>query len=719
MSVHPGWRKASGFFGAALACLLAAGLASAKAAEPAKTEGSLRWVPADAAFYNALFHNREQVQAVASSRAWAKLKALPAVQSLWKKAEEEWHKPGSPLAPVAQFFARPENRDLIELAKDMFGEEVFCFGGSNFGDVLEVLTESAGTMYYGALMARLTGQAGGVDPGALQARMLLRGLANNPKRIQVPDLVMGFRLTNTDRAEAQLKRLEGLLKALAAQAPPLKDRVRRAKVAGKEFLTVTLEGSQVPWDDIPLQAVAEQPGEFDELIKRLKQLKLTVAVGVRDQYLLVSLGGSTEQLARLGQGERLADRPEFKPLARFADKRLTSITYVSKALMARLSTSEKDIQGWVDMLRQGAKSANLPEKTRAQLAKDLDELSKDAKQFLSKPGASLSFSFLNGRGQESYSYDWGDHRSLDGSKPLTLLQHVGGSPLLAAVSRSKYNPDSYRRVVKWLKVGYGYFEEIALPQVPEVAKEFYDKFAKVMLPLLARLDSVTDKMLLPALADGQVGLVIDARQTSKQWVAGMPPSDKPLPLPAPALVFGVSDPALLRKAMGEYRTILNEMIAKVSELSPVPVPEISIPEPKTRQVKDGTLYYYDLPAELGLDAQFLPNAGLGGKVATLALTPAQSERLLERSAFKPDGGPLANLDRPLAGATYVSWSGLIDAVLPWVNYGLAVGGAEDEEVAQVIRTGLEVLKVLRSYTSASYFEEGALVTHAETVIKDL
>src|SRR5262249_39736695 len=148
-------------------------------------------------------------------------------------------------------------------------------------------------------------------------------------------------------------------------------------------------------------------------------------------------------------------------------------------------------------------------------------------------------------------------------------------------------------------------------------------------------------------------------QTSKQWVAGMPPSDKPLPLLEPALVFGVSDPALLRKAMGEYRTILNEMIAKVSELSPVPVPEISIPEPKTRQVKDGTLYYYDLPAELGLDAQFLPNAGLGGKVATLALTPAQSERLLERSAFKPDGGPLANLDRPLAGATYVSWSGLI------------------------------------------------------------
>ena len=84
-----------------------------------------------------------------------------------------------------------------------------------------------------------------------------------------------------------------------------------------------------------------------------------------------------------------------------------------------------------------------------------------------EPGASASFSFLTPRGYESYSYNWTQNKTLDDSKRLTLLDHVGGNPVLAAVSRSKYSPQQYDMLVKWLVKGYGYFEQFGLAHMPD------------------------------------------------------------------------------------------------------------------------------------------------------------------------------------------------------------------------------------------------------------
>ena len=72
------------------------------------------------------------------------------------------------------------------------------------------------------------------------------------------------------------------------------------------------------------------------MIQRLKQMTLVVAVGLRDDFLLVSIGSSTDALARLGQGQSLADRPELAPLQKFADKRLISVGYISKAMATQI-----------------------------------------------------------------------------------------------------------------------------------------------------------------------------------------------------------------------------------------------------------------------------------------------------------------------------------------------------------------------------------------------
>ena len=132
--------------------------------------------------------------------------------------------------------------------------------------------------------------------------------------------------------------------------------------------------------------------------------------------------------------------------------------------------------------------------------------------------------------------------------------------------RSKVNLADYDMAVKWVKTGYGYIHEFALPRIPEPEREKAEKFLAAAIPLVHRLDLANRQMLLPALADGQIGLVIDRRLASKQFVGNQPPTDKPMPMIEPALILGVSDPDLLKKAMSEYRAVVNGLIGAVREM---------------------------------------------------------------------------------------------------------------------------------------------------------
>src|SRR4051795_4427762 len=104
---------------------------------------SLELVPEDALFYGAMLRNREQIEAVAKSKAWAKLMAQPFVQMLWKKAEEAWNEPQA--APFKQWYQQQENQQLVELLGAMFSDEVFVYGDRNTANFLTLLKEMQST----------------------------------------------------------------------------------------------------------------------------------------------------------------------------------------------------------------------------------------------------------------------------------------------------------------------------------------------------------------------------------------------------------------------------------------------------------------------------------------------------------------------------------------------------------------------------------------------
>ena len=79
-----------------------------------------------------------------------------------------------------------------------------------------------------------------------------------------------------------------------------------------------------------------------------------------------------------------------------------------------------------------------------------------------------------------------------------------------------------------------------------------------LLPLFGRLNQTTRDKLLPALADGQIGLVIDTKLRASDSFERMPAVADPLPWREPAFIFGVSDAELLRRGprreQGQFST---------------------------------------------------------------------------------------------------------------------------------------------------------------------
>jgi hypothetical protein len=336
----------------------------------------------------------------------------------------------------------------------------------------------------------------------------------------------------------------------------------------------------------------------------------------------------------------------------------------------------------------------------------------------------MAFSFLVPQGMESYSYNWGEHPGLDGSKPLGLLQHVGGNPLLAVVGRGKVSTAGYDLLVKWFNVGYGYFTDLAVPTMRPKEKKQFETFVAQAKPLLKRFDRANREMLFPALADGQAALVIDTKLQSKQFIRALPATEQPMPMIEPAVLAGVSDAALLRRAFAEYREVINGFIDAISAQTGVP-PPFKLPEPKVSEVKSGTIFGYALPPVWGVDEQIVPNFGLSKAVGVLAISRDHTERLLNTTPLTC-GGVLATTDRALAGAAVLNFAGLIDAATPWIDLAAEqimkdqrVPEAEQPGIRAQVRTVLEVLKVLRCVTSEDYFEDGALVSHTLVEIRDI
>jgi hypothetical protein len=699
------------------------------AAEPDKLDTSLKLVPADAAFYSCRLRNRELFDIIRNSNAWAKIREMPVVQMGTAAYQAQMSTPGSKLAMASTYMEHPEVRKIVDLLTEMVSDEVFCYGDDSCDEFLQLVQNVNNAVNYGPVVLQATGKAEGRDHGQLQARLAVSALAQHADLIDAPNAIIGFKLKNADLAKEELIKLETMCNLLLESNEQTKGHFKKTKVGKYEYLVLELDGDMVPWDQVPMDKLAEmefEKGDFQKIIDKLKDTKIVLALGLRDNYLICSIGSSLECLEKLGQGKRLIDQPELKPLGKFADKRLTSIEYLSEDLCKQLNNQGQNVDELVKLVDKLLPLAKLSDSQGQRIRKDVAELAKDLKGLIPEVGAVVNLRFLTDRGVEGYRYAWGNHRRIDGSKPLGLLQHLGGKPILGIVAREKASMGDYDMLVKWIKTGYGYFEEFGLPKIPENDREKAKKFLAAALPLVARLDKANREMLIPALADGQSAVVIDGKLQSKHFVAALPETEKPMPMIEPAIVMGISDANLLKQGLGEYRLAINGLIdaARQVEGSEVPA-NIQIPEPQANDGPLGTLYSFPLPKELGVDEKIAPTLGISNDTMVFSASREHTERLLKSTPLVPIG-VFENPARPRAVAVWIDWVALVNTATPWVDFGLqqaatakGVGENEQKMIAQQVHTGLDVLKVVRSISAESYLEDGVLVTHTLTEMRDV
>jgi hypothetical protein len=709
------------------------------AAELVEQAHSLRMVPQDAAYYSASLRLKEQFDVLLESKAYAKLMEIPLIQFVKMQIQFQWQQASlQGLQEVKDYIETPEGQEMVAVLKEMFAEEVFLYGGGDVAEWLELLMELNSIQRTAGLEAAASGK----EPGEVIAQKVREAFEERADDFSVPTMVFGFRIKDADRAKQQLDEVHALVrKLLDEQRPELSAHLQRDQIGGHEFLTLRLDGSMIPWDELREEAADEvDPEEFDKWRELLSKKTLAVALGVIDEFVLLSIGASTDPLESMGQGPFLADQPAIKRLEKHADQRVASISYMSEALARNLSSPEKTVEDLAAMADQGLQQAEVQEELRKQLVDDIRAL--NLSKYMPKPGGTASIVYLTARGYEAFRYQTGKQPMMDSSKPLTILNHVGGKPMLCLASRSNDTVEDYDEAVAWLKQTARHVEQIAETKADPEDWAEYLKYRDRVIELLQRLNKANRDLMYPAFADNQGALVMDVTAESKQWIKHMPESPKPLPMLELGMVVSVSDAESLRKGVKEYCAVFRDALAIAREIKPDDVPEFDIPEPEERDVEGGgKLYVYPLPVEWGVDPQVAPSAGLTDKAAALTTMPATAERLLRETPLAIDS-PI-DVNRPAAMVVHIEFAKLIGVVRPWLDYGLAVAmgtlktdadedeGEEDDAAEQspmMIQAGfiapqiyqfLDVATVFRSATSVTYEEDGVWITHSETHLEDL
>ena len=231
-------------------------------AELVEQAHSLRAVPADAAFYSVSLRLKEQLNIFLESKAYQRLMEIPVIQLGKMQLTFQWQQAAMPqVATFKEYLESPEGQDALALVKDMYAEEVFLYGSNDIAAVIELFMDLNSI----SRTARLEAAASGEDAEEATSERVMKVLEEHAEKLKVPSIVMGWRITDAERGERQLDAVHSLVRELLDEhRAELSPHLQREQIAGHEFLTLRLDGSMVPWDELREQAEDVEDEQFDK-----------------------------------------------------------------------------------------------------------------------------------------------------------------------------------------------------------------------------------------------------------------------------------------------------------------------------------------------------------------------------------------------------------------------------------------------------------------------
>lgn len=690
--------------------------------EVANQLGAAEYVSEDVSFFVSVNGVLPRCKRVWQSNAVQSLLKLPAASQM-----------------VAQMLASPEYQDYREfleqnpmaveglpILEDALSQEIFFCTDSDLPQFLDTVGGMFGSMQLMA-MRQMHMQMQMRHRGGPELSDFVDLVLDNRSGLKVPSLLMGYKLEKPEAAEAFLSKW---LPAIGEIPYATMD---KRTIATAEFNVVEWKGTSIPQDELSemmedLRDEGVSADKCQQLVEFLGGLRITIAVGVLDDYLMVSIGDGTPLLSKWGQGPSLAQSGELAPLREHLKPGLMSLSYSSTQLQAVFVPRKEELrelfEGLSHMIPDEVETrTGVVPGLRTRLRKDVLELLEEIT--FPEPFSTLSFSFEN-KGVETYTYGPSpEQTSVDFSGPLTILGHRGTAPITFQASRASPNPGRYEFARKWVGRAYGYFEDFMVPQMPESVREDFENVMRVVHPFVSSLDETTRECLIPS-AGSQSLVVIDGQGTLEQMPPGVPIELKrPMPLPRIGVALELRDAAKFAEAMKRYYQAAETFLAGLREIEDIDLPPQIRPYPPETVEKDGgTLYFYRIPIDLGNDV--FPCALLAEKLLVLS---SSSDLADEMSKTVPmPTCPITSPDKAAGSVAVVDISALLqllkgasDTVFELLQEENRSGprGAPDAMMIKTHVDGvLRSLGALRSYTSATRVENGRVVEHSWFRVED-
>ena len=708
----------------------------APAAEP-----GLAIVPADAAFVSSSLRGREQYDRIVSSNAFAALRELPAVKKAFDEIAKQQAQPGNPLTIAAMMLQMPENQQAIALLQDMVATDTFVYGTPSWVQAAGLFKKLQQAQQAGNIATLSKGTGIDFNQQETTARLVVKALAENTEDIVIPDLVWGFQTTQQEAAETQLKRLELTAKMFTQAQPLLANAVKRQTIGKGDFVTLTIRPDPNLLRMLSADAVEDLDleEEVNAILARVAELEFVIAIGLLDDHVILSVGGGTDHLEELGRDSTgLLGTDPFAVVREADGKPLTGISYLSKPLAAAVMQSADDFEQINGLIAALVKAGKLPGEAEADAKQLVEQLVAGYTDRLPLPGPWLAYSYLTDTGYAGEVWNWAQNLPWDGSKPLDLLKFTGGNPFAALAFRTETDPEAFEAFVAWIASAHDFVVKYLATTADEDAKKGFDAFAEHILPLGGELADTIRGKFLPALKNGQFGLVLDADSTTTKLHQALPASADPLPIIEPAIVLAIDDEEKFRAGLSDLFALSDKLLAAIRKIDDNAVPsEYQIPAPTQTDVEGGKLWTFALPGT-GLDEQVQLSIGIGEKVAAFSLVPTQAKRLLVAKPLKT-AGSLAAFDSKLAAAAALDWVGLLDAIEPWAIYLARCGVVQNKggrldpestigpdvetdetkkDLAQ-LATLLRLARCLKAATAETSVENAATVTRWQNQIEDL
>src|SRR5438270_2554920 len=217
---------------------------------------------------------------------------IPVVQFGKMQISFQWQQSEEPtIAKLREYVQSSAGQDGVSVLKEMFSDECFTYGGSDITETFKMFMElnSLGRKI------RMEGHASGKTPDEVATKQILEFMDKHSDTFKLPTIVFGFRIKDKARAKRELDEVHSLVRNLLDEhQPELAAHLQREQIGGHEFLTMHLDSSMLPWDKVREAAKQLDDEQFEKVKSFISKHKLSVALGVADEFVLLSFGESTD-----------------------------------------------------------------------------------------------------------------------------------------------------------------------------------------------------------------------------------------------------------------------------------------------------------------------------------------------------------------------------------------------------------------------------------------